>query len=170
MTKLNEIPVHVEVSDDSMPSESRSMLIPILNEMVTMLETLMSSGQSHVLDLRHEPLDQEEITALKDLLGQGEVDADLTALGSTNIRETSISGVWWITHFNQEGNILGEFIEITTCPEMLKTFPEELGSALARLQDKISQYAHPSTTPDEIAERLNELGFCSNNAVPGSLN
>ena len=169
MTKLNEIPVHVEVSDDSMPSESRSMLIPILHEMVTMLKTLMSSGQCNILDLRHEPLDLEEIAALKELLGNGEVNANLNALGSTNIRETSISGVWWITHYNPDGNILSEFIEITTCPEMFKTFPEELEPALVKLQDKLTQYAHPST-PDEIAQRLNELGFNSNNVLPSNLN
>jgi hydrogenase-1 operon protein HyaF len=164
MTKLNEIPVHVELSNESM-----SMLLPILHEILTMLKTLITSGQSNILDLRHEPLELDEIAALKELLGQGEVNANLNALGSTNIRETSISGVWWITHYNQEDNIIGEFIEITTCPEMLKTFPEELESALVRLQDKLSQYAHPST-PDEIAKRLNELGFNSNNVVPGSIN
>ena len=163
MTKLNEIPVHVEF-----PGESMSMLSPILHEIVTMHKTLISSGQSNSLDLHHEPLTLDDIAALKDLLGQGEVDANLNALGSTNIRETSISGVWWLTHFNQEGNIIGEFVEITTCPEMLKTFPVELEPALVRLQDKVSQFAHPST-PDEIAQRLNELGFCSSNVV-GNLN
>lgn len=164
MTKLNEIPVHVEV-----PSESMTMLLPILHEIVAMHKTLSSSGQGTILDLRHEPLTLDDIAALKDLLGQGEVDANLNALGSTNIRETSISGVWWITHFNQEGNINGEYVEITTCPDMLKTFPEELDSALARLQDKVSQYAHAST-PEEIAQQLNELGFCSSTIEPGNLN
>ena len=164
MTKINEIPVHVEF-----PSESMSMLLPILHEIVTMHKTLISSGQANSLDLRHEPLTLDDIAALKDLLGQGEVDANLNALGSTHIRETGISGVWWTTHFNQEGNIIGEFVEITTCPDMLKTFPKELESALVKLQDKVSQYAHAST-PDEIAMRLNQLGFSSSNMEPGNLN
>jgi len=164
MTKLNEIPVHVEF-----PSESMSMLLPILHEIETMHKTLISSGQGNSLDLRHEPLTLDDIAALKELLGQGEVDANLNALGSTNIRETGISGVWWITHFDQEGNIIGEYVEITTCPDMLKTFPEELDSALSRLQDKVSQYTDAST-PDEIAQRLNELGFFSSNVEPGNLN
>jgi len=164
MTKLNKIQVLVEF-----PSESMSMLLPILHEIVTMHKSLISSGQGNILDLRHEPLTLDDIAALKELLGQGEVEANLNALGSTNIRETGISGVWWITHFNQEGNIIGEYVEITTCPEMLKTFPEELESALVRLQDKVSQYAHAST-PDEIAMRLNQLGFCSSNVEPGNLN
>jgi hypothetical protein len=77
--------------------------------------------------------------------------------------------LWWITHYNPDGTILSEFIDITTCPEMLKTFPGELEPALTRLQDKLTQYAHTST-PDEIAKRLNELGFNSNNVLPSNLN
>jgi hypothetical protein len=169
MSKITEIPVHIELSNESFPSESASMLIPILHELVAMHKTLLSSGQSNILDLRHEPLDVEEITALKELLGQGEINANLTALGSTNISETSVSGVWWITHFNQEGNILSEAIEITTCPEMLKTFPEDLEPALVKLQDKLFQYAH-SSTPDEIAKRLDELGFTSKDDSASKLN
>lgn len=164
MTKLNEIAVHVEF-----PSESISMLLPILHELVAMHKTLLTSGQNNIIDLRHEPLEVDEIASLKELLGQGEITATLNALGSTIITETSISGVWWITHYNQEGNILSEFIEITTCPEMLKTSPDDLAPALVRLQDKLSHYAHP-TTPDDIAKRLNELGFNTNTVLPSNLN
>jgi len=169
MSKLKEIPVHVELSNESISGESMSMLLPILHELVAMHKTLLSSGQNNLIDLRHEPLDVDEIAALKELLGQGEITATFNALGSSHIAETGISGVWWITHYNPDGNILSEFIEITTCPEMFKTFPEELEPALVRLQDKLSQYAHPST-PDDIAKRLNELGFNANNVLPSNLN
>jgi hypothetical protein len=58
MIKLNEIPVHVELSNERM-----SMLIPILHEMLTMLKTLITSGQSNILELRHAPLELDEIAA-----------------------------------------------------------------------------------------------------------
>lgn len=164
MKKLNEIPIQVEFSN-----ESTSMLLPILHEIVSMLNKLISSGQSTILDLRHEPLSLEDIADLRDLLGQGEINANFTALGSTNIRETGISGVWWITHYNQQGNVISEFIEISTCPEMLKTCPEELDSALSKLQSMVSQYTH-RPTPDQIAKRLIELGFNSNNAASSDFN
>ncbi len=165
MSKLKEIPIKLEITN-----ESASMLLPILHEMVTMLKTLFSSGQGNILDLRHEPLSLDDIAQLKNMLGQGEVDANLSALGTTNIRETSVSGVWWITHYNGEGNIISELIEITLCPEILKTSPEDLNPALVRLQDKIYQYEHPST-PDEVAKRLSELGFSlSNNVAPSNIN
>jgi len=38
-----------------------------------------------------------------------------------------------------------------------------------RLQSKLSKYANP-TTADEIARRLNELGFDFNTVLPSSLN
>ena len=54
--------------------------------------------------------------------------------------------------------MISECIEITTCPDLLKTVPDELDTALAALQDKIYEYTHRST-PDQVARRLNELGF-----------
>ena len=167
--KLNEIPVRMELNNEGMASESASMLLPILHELVAMHKTLISTGQGNMLDLRHEPLDLEEIAALKALLGQGEINANLTALGSTNISETSISGVWWITHYNPDGIIMNECVELTMCPDMLKTFPQDLERALVSLQDKLTHYAHP-TTDDEIARRLNELGFNPNTVLPSNLN
>ena len=169
MSKLNEIPVHVEFFNEKLASKNASMLLPILHQLVEMHKTLISTEQGNILDLRHEPLDLEEIAALKDLLGQGEINATLTALGSTNICETSISGVWWITHYNSDGTIMSECIEITMCPDMLKTFPQDLELALVRLQDKLTHYANP-TTDDEIARRLNELGFNPNTVSPSNLN
>jgi len=152
--KLNEIPVHVEIT-----KQSSSMLQPILHEMVVMLKTLISSGQCNIIDLTHEPLDTKDIADLNTLLGQGEINTDFNALGTTsNIRETSVSGIWWITHFNQEGDKFSEYVEITTCPELLKTVPEDLQSALSLLQDKVSQHTNqPDST--EIAERLQKMGF-----------
>ncbi|MGR9052744.1 MAG: hydrogenase expression/formation C-terminal domain-containing protein [Gammaproteobacteria bacterium] len=153
MTKLNEIPVKVELTGDA-----NSMLLPVLHGMNAMLKTLIETGRGDILDLRHEPLTLEDIAELKALLGQGEIDANLTALGSTNIRETGIPGIWWITHFNDQGNVTSEFIEISTCPDMLKTFPDELGASLLRFHDKITQYTHRST-PEQVAQRLEQLGF-----------
>lgn len=169
MSKLHEIPIKVEMANVAIANETVCMLLPILHEMVGMLKTLSSSGQGNVLDLRHEPLSLDDIAELKNILGQGEVDANLSVLGKTNIRETNISGVWWITHYNPDGDIINESIEITLCPEILKNSPEDLEPALVRLQDKIYQYQHEST-PNEVARRLIELGFSVSNASPSNTN
>ena len=134
------------------------MLLPILHEIASKLDTLISSGQNGIFDLTHEPLNSGEVDELKSILGQGEIHATLHSLGKSNIRETAVSGVWWITHFNEQGALISECIEVTTCPDLLKTFPDELVSAQVRLKNKIAEYTH-RLTPDQIANRLNELGF-----------
>jgi len=134
------------------------MLLPLLNEIVGKFRTLISSGQNGIFDLNRSHLTSADVNDLKNILGRGEVDANLNTLGKTNIRETAVPGIWWITHYNEQGSVINECIEITTCPDLLKTFPDELDPALAGLQRKIYQYTHRST-PDQVTRRLYELGF-----------
>ncbi|MGR8931974.1 MAG: hydrogenase expression/formation C-terminal domain-containing protein [Gammaproteobacteria bacterium] len=153
MSVFKDIPIKLEFTNTPV-----SLLLPILNEMLSKLETLNSSGQSSILDLRHEPLTLEDIKDLRALLGYGEVDASLNTLGNTNICETAVAGIWWITHYNEKGDVTSEFVEITHCPELMKTVPDELPAALTVLKDKIQKYTHRST-PEQVANRLKELGF-----------
>ena len=157
MTTFKNIPIKLELSNQ-VEGEGESMLLPILNELVGMLKVLISSEQSSIFDLSREPLSSADNEELKSILGRGEVDATVNALGKSNIRETAVSGIWWITNYNEQGCVIGECIEVTPCPDLLKTVPDELDSALAGLQDKISEYTQRPTS-DEVAMRLNELGF-----------
>jgi len=157
MSTFKNIPIKLEVSGQ-FEIDGESMLLPILKEIVGKLKLLISSEQSSVFDLAHEPLSSAETDELKSILGLGEVDAVINTLGKSNIRETAVPGIWWITHYNEKGSVISECIEITTCPDLLKTFPDELNAALTGLQHKISEYTRRST-PDEVARRLNELGF-----------
>lgn len=157
MNKLHDIPITVEFSD-----QPESMLLPILHEMTSLLAKLAATGQPSIIDLRHEPLSLGDIVELKNILGQGEIQAHLTTLGASQIIETEVPGIWWISHYNEQGNVISEFIEITPCPDLLKTFDDELDSALAGLKDKISQYTQRSTT-DQVERRLKELGYGKGN-------
>ncbi len=157
MQKLTPIPVYLESLN---PCSSK--LLPILTEMLEMLKTLISSGQGDIIDLTYEPLGKKDIADLNLFLGLGEINTVFSSLQTTtNIRETSVSGIWWITHYNQDGSKLREYIEITTCPDLLKTVPEELQSALSVLQDKISVHTNQSSS-DAIARRLKEIGLHTN--------
>lgn len=133
-----------------------------MTEMVSKLAALISKGQTDIIDLRHEPLTLNDIGELKALLGQGEIDVTLKSLGSSRVYETAVPGIWWISHFNEQGDVTSEFIEITLCPDLIKTFPDDLHSAVARLQEKIHQYSH-RLTPDQVNKRLQQLGL----AKPG---
>ena len=60
-----------------------------------------------------------------EVLGQGEVSATIDALGPTQVRETAIHGVWWVTHYNGDGTVIAEFIEVTICPRYCRTHPAD---------------------------------------------
>lgn len=133
-------------------------VVPILNELLAMLDALSAHGETNSIDLRRAPLGPEDLTALKKMLGQGEVSAELQSLGSTRIYETAVSGVWWITHCNQDDKLLGEFIEVTSCPDLLKTHPEDLRSGSTRLRSRLSEEAC-APSPSAIAQRLKAMGL-----------
>ncbi len=74
---------------------------------------------------------------MHETLGTGEVQATIQALGPSEVRETAINGVWWITHRNNDGQVTAELIEVTTIPAILQTHPADVRVGLARLQKRL---------------------------------
>ncbi|MGI9321852.1 MAG: hydrogenase expression/formation C-terminal domain-containing protein [Thiogranum sp.] len=156
MSGLRSIPVEVETSPQGAPAIS--IAPSILNQITAMLETLISSGQASNIDLQREPLSPQDHAKLRDMLGHGELAAELDCLGPTQIMETGVSGVWWVTHYREDRRVVGEFIEVTTCPDMLVTSAQELASGLSRLRSRLSIDAH-ARNPADIARRVEALGL-----------
>jgi hydrogenase-1 operon protein HyaF len=156
MSGLNSIPIEVETSRQG--SSVASITLSILNEITAMLEALISSGQTNSIDLHRAPLGEQELARLRDMLGRGELGAELDCLGPTQIRETAVSGVWWVTHYSDDRRVVGEFIEVTTCPEMLSTPANELASGLSLLRSRLSTDAQVRD-PADIARSLEALGL-----------
>jgi len=142
------------VSDTQLPGN----VLPILHEIAAMLETFLATGETNCIDLRRSPLSPREFDALREVLGQGEVLAEVNSLGPTRIYETTSPGVWWTTHLNQDEEILGEFIEITACPEMLKAPAEELQTGLNRLRTRLASETREVNLKD-VARSLEALGL-----------
>lgn len=94
-------------------------VLPLLHEVRHALARLLECGETSSIDLRSIPLAPGEEEKILQLLGKGEVHATLFALGESKIDETRYPGVWLITHHNDEGQIIGRFIEITTMPDIL---------------------------------------------------
>jgi hydrogenase-1 operon protein HyaF len=84
------------------------------------------------------PFAPGEEQELETKLGQGEVRVEVSALGPSEIRETAFPGVWMVTHFNNENEILGKFIEVTYVPGILKSQTEDIRDGLARLEDMLN--------------------------------
>lgn len=138
MSKLEDIGVSVESGDPS-PSQVGA----ILHELQTKLKALNNQGQSDSVDLRTLPLFPGDYELLKETLGYGEIHISIDAMGPSEIYETAIPGLWWLTHYNSEDEIIAEYIEITSLPEMVKTDPQEFAAAEQQLQqliDDVSQH------------------------------
>jgi hydrogenase-1 operon protein HyaF len=71
--------------------------------------------------------------ALKTALGQGEVSITLQSMGESRIYETAYAGIWWLSHFDVEGRLLSELIEICRVPAILVPHQEDIARAAATL-------------------------------------
>jgi len=106
---------------------------PLLHEVKHALDNLIETGHTTIIDLRSIPLAPGEEDKILHTLGQGEVKAQLNALGLSEIIETQYAGVWTVTHYNDEHEIISRFIEITTMPEILCSQTEDIMAAYSRL-------------------------------------
>ena len=122
---------------------------PLLHEIRHALQELVDSGKTGIIDLRSIPLAPGEEDKIVATLGQGEVQARIDALGPSEINETRYAGVWLVTHYNDDGDIIGRFIEITAMPEILRSQSEDIRQACIRLGDHLQPTGHGSITPEE---------------------
>jgi hydrogenase-1 operon protein HyaF len=126
----------VEAAAGGPPS---AQVLAIASEIEQHLARLLSSGQNASIDLRSLPLAPGDYEALQALLGEGEVSARLDSLGPSSIYETAVPGVWWTVHRNANEEVMADLIEITDCPEIIKTQQADLAEAVARLRARTKQ-------------------------------
>jgi len=132
MTSLQGIPI-VEA-----PVELPALNAPaLLREIETLLAQLVEHGTGGAIDLQALPLNDADRMLLTQTLGEGEVQATVQALGPSEVRETAINGVWWITHRNHDGQVTAELIEVATIPEILSTHPADAHASVARLRARL---------------------------------
>ena len=108
-------------------------VLPLLNEIRHALKRLLDEKQSTTLDLRGIPMAPGEEASILAQLGEGEVRAVITAMGPSEIMETRYPGVWLVTHFNVDEEIVGRFIEVINIPDILKSQQEDMREALVQL-------------------------------------
>jgi hydrogenase-1 operon protein HyaF len=128
----------VVITEAGSPASTHGNAMPILHEIEALLNDLVASGKTAAIDLRSLPLLPGDYARLKEVLGQGEVSATLEALGATQVRETAIHGVWWVTHCNSDASVIAEFIEVTYLPEILRTHPADARAGLDLLRARLT--------------------------------
>jgi hypothetical protein len=109
----------------------------VLTELVGLLERLVDGAQSATIDLRSLPMSSLDRVELQRVLGEGEVQATLNAEGLSSIRETRISGLWWVEHRDRQGELIAESIEVTHVPAILASASDEIAAAARALRAQI---------------------------------
>ncbi len=109
----------------------------VLREIEALLQKLVEEGEESSIDLSGLPLTPEDYDLLEEALGEGEVVAEVHSLGPTRIHETGIPGVWWVTHYNSDDEVLAEFIEVAWCPEILLTPEDDVKDGLEALRARL---------------------------------
>lgn len=121
---------------------------PILNEIRHGLDRLLGGGNTTIIDLQRIPFGLDDEAYLRKALGDGEVHATINVLGKSTIQETGVAGVWWVKHYDENGAVLGKFLEVTTIPEVLKSQPQDILQGLRNLNASL-ETDRPTTTAQE---------------------
>ncbi len=98
----------------------------LLKRISSMLSELLERDEIASIDLGEEKLDQWDYARLQEVLGWGDIEADLGEPVATRVLSTAIPGVWWVSHLNEDGEVIAEFIEVGYCPEVMIASVEEV--------------------------------------------
>lgn len=112
---------------------------PLLHEIRHALAQLLESGSASIIDLRSIPLAPGEEERLLAVLGEGEIHAQLSALGPSDIIETRFPGVWLVTHYNAQDEVIGRFIEVCEMPRILMAQTEDISDGLEQLTAQLGK-------------------------------
>ena len=111
---------------------------PLLHEVRHALQRWLDEGEVTVIDLRSIPMGPGEEDRIVGELGQGEVQARMSALGPSEIIETRYPGVWLVTHWNNNEEVIGKFIEICDMPRLLLAQEEDIREGLELLDSQLA--------------------------------
>ncbi|QIK37313.1 hydrogenase expression/formation protein [Caldichromatium japonicum] len=120
--------------------EPSALALSLLQEIRHALGRLIAQREETRIELQALLLGPAEIQMLESVLGRGEVEARVEALGPTLVCETAIPGVWWLSHQDTEGRVLSRQIEVAAVPAILQPSPDDLAESLARLDNRLHAY------------------------------
>jgi hydrogenase-1 operon protein HyaF len=98
----------------------------LLQQIVQMLDRLLAENEPGHIDLSERKLSANARAMLLQLLGENGTRADVQDYGNTQITSTGIPGVWWVQHLDGMDQVIGEFIEVNYCPEVLIAVTEDM--------------------------------------------
>lgn len=106
----------------------------LLKELVALQQRLLEADEPGHIDLVTKDLNEADYAVLRETLGEGEVLAQVTNFGRVSVIESGYSGIWWVTHLDEEGHVLSDFLEVSYCPEALITDEEDVKDSQGALK------------------------------------
>nr|WP_296749315.1 hydrogenase expression/formation protein [Thioalkalivibrio sp.] len=129
---LKDIPVHFDAGPGPASTEPTGMADALLHEVANHLLTVAQGGERQIVELGNLPLSEGDFQVLEDRLGRGEVSAEVSASGRTEVHETSFPGVWWVKYYNAGDQPAAQQLEIGTVPMILEAHPEDIQASAER--------------------------------------
>jgi hydrogenase-1 operon protein HyaF len=139
MGQLADIPIRTEPTARAAAQFGNAL--PILNEIRHALARFVETRHPTTIDLASIPFGPGDEARLMALLGRGEVQATIEALGPTHIWETRFSGVWVVDYAKPDGERVALQIEIDEVPRMLRAQGADLVDSLAILNAEVGPAA-----------------------------
>lgn len=127
---------------DCCAGETTGLAEAVLSEIATLLARFAETGQASAVDLRGLPMTDADRSRLEQLLGHGEVRAEIIVAGRSEVWETSYAGVWWVRHRGADDRIAAEEIVVTRVPAILATHEDDAKASAARLSMELSATEH----------------------------
>ena len=146
MPKIQDIPVVVvggRTDDAATDGPASSIVLALLNEIEAKLDALVTHGEESTIDLIWLKRMPQELELLRNLLGEGEVSANINSFGISRVQETAVPCVWWVSHRDFDGSRQGELIEITEIPDLLRSDRLSIKKGLADLRTRREQIELP---------------------------
>lgn len=147
MAGLQDISVRVEnpVAFDALTHN----VVPVLHEIRHALQTLRDGGEPTIIDLTAMPFAPGDEDRLLAALGEGEVNATVSAIGDSLLRETAYSGVWLVEHRTPDDVRIALHVEVAEVPFLLRTPKEDMDDALRRLSGRLEELGAGTETESD---------------------
>ena len=129
---LKDIPVHFDAGPGPTGTEPTGMAEALLREVADHLLTVARGGERQIVELGNLPLSAGDFQLLEERLGRGEVAAEVSASGRTEVHETAFPGVWWVKYYNAGDQPAAQQLEIGTVPMILEAHPEDIQASAER--------------------------------------
>lgn len=130
---LDVIPIHAVSAVPSAHGLSGNAP-PLLREVLELARRLLATGETSAIDLSTLPLTPADLDWLREKLGPGELAVTLDANGESSLNETGCPGVWWVTHRNEQGAVIAQFLEVAMVPELVKADPRDIQTGCEYLE------------------------------------